>query len=744
MTVGLISARVGKRSAGWKPLRVGAGGFIRGMDLAILDNTMVGRTDTFGAWIWNSALAAPNGTTGMWEQLCSPDRFPVGDIASLIPNGQESFTANGGVWEITIAPNATSIIYMGYLGNIYKSIDKGKSWSLTPGWSRLTANEMPTNNGLAQSGPKMAVDPINSLRVFFGTGNAAAGVARYTLDGGTTFNVISTAQIAAATANSTMYNVAFDPRVSTQSGGISQVIYFFSGGNGLYKSIDGGTNWTLQNSVGMPTTCLDLKVNPSNGDVWVVSNNGTLNSVYKYSGTTWTHVTAATSTGVPFASIAIDPNTPLNMILFQQGSFPTYLSVSSDGGTTWNTNSSITLVSNDIPWLSIDHGLNVGRAFYDNTGKIIASDGVGFWTTTQPPTTGAFSITSQSAGVEQLITNQIISPPGGYPVVASWDRAGFTIINPNQYPNTYYPGTKGSANEIVAGWGVDYATSDPTFICIYADAQKPFYSTNKGITWQDMVSTPPVRTGGAIAASTPLNMVVITSNNGTVYYTTDGGNTWNSLETYFNTTYSIPLISSGNTGWGNAYYDNRQYICADRVAPNTFYLYNDGGGVRGLKIFKSSNGGSTWSLQSSTPGFVGFYGSLKSVPQLGSSTDTTGHLFFTAGSQGGTHPASQPLYRSTDGGVTWPNANTLIQEAIAVGFGKNDQSTLYPAVGFYGWYNGVGGFWVSKDNCSTFTKFGDLSLYGTSDIVSTLTGDANVADTWYVGLHNSGSAYYGI
>ena len=49
----------------------------------------------------------------------------------------------------------------------------------------------------------------------------------------------------------------------------------------------------------------------------------------------------------------------------------------------------------------------------------------GFWTTTVPQTitsTTPIVWTSQGIGIEQLVANEIIVPPGGDPVVASWDR----------------------------------------------------------------------------------------------------------------------------------------------------------------------------------------------------------------------------------------------------------------------------------------------------------------------------------
>ena len=60
--------------------------------------------------------------------------------------------------------------------------------------------------------------------------------------------------------------------------------------------------------------------------------------------------------------------------------------------------------------------------------KLWTSDGVGVWNTTNLPTSNFQWYTpviwnDQSVGIEQLVANEIIVPPGGHPVVASWDRA---------------------------------------------------------------------------------------------------------------------------------------------------------------------------------------------------------------------------------------------------------------------------------------------------------------------------------
>jgi hypothetical protein len=68
----------------WQPLKVGAGGFVTGIDIAP-DGTTVVRTDTNGAYIWNGSE---------WQQLVTSTSMP----ASIVGNGTGT-----GVYEIQIA-----------------------------------------------------------------------------------------------------------------------------------------------------------------------------------------------------------------------------------------------------------------------------------------------------------------------------------------------------------------------------------------------------------------------------------------------------------------------------------------------------------------------------------------------------------------------------------------------------------------------------------------------------------------
>ena len=101
-------------STNWQTLKVGAGGFVRGLDIAP-DGTMVGRTDTNGAYLWNGT---------QWAQLVTASSMPASFMSTYNFGGQ-------GVYEIQIADSNTNIFYMQYDGYIFKSANKGTTWTQT-------------------------------------------------------------------------------------------------------------------------------------------------------------------------------------------------------------------------------------------------------------------------------------------------------------------------------------------------------------------------------------------------------------------------------------------------------------------------------------------------------------------------------------------------------------------------------------------------------------------------------------
>src|SRR5262245_45339064 len=147
----------------WQPLRIGAGGYLTGMDIAP-DGTMVVRTDTYGAYLWN-------GTE--WQQLVTADSLPASEV------NPDVFHAEG-VFEIRIAPSDTNRLYMEYLGFVYRSDDKGTTWTKT-NFVHVTSEPNDENR---TDGQKMAIDPDNPDIVYVGTQRNGLWVTR---DGGATW-----------------------------------------------------------------------------------------------------------------------------------------------------------------------------------------------------------------------------------------------------------------------------------------------------------------------------------------------------------------------------------------------------------------------------------------------------------------------------------------------------------------------------------------------------------------------------
>ena len=138
-------------------------------------------------------------------------------------------------------------------------------------------------------------------------------------------------------------------------------------------------------------------------------------------------------------SVAIDPFNPNEIVAADHagGNF----NISYDGGTTWSGRQlrRLKLSSTDIPWLaSADSGkrnfyLDVGGPAFDPLvpNELWTSGGIGVWNSNVPDANFQWntpvSWNDQSLGIEQLVANEIIVPPGGNPVLASWDRPFFYI-----------------------------------------------------------------------------------------------------------------------------------------------------------------------------------------------------------------------------------------------------------------------------------------------------------------------------
>jgi hypothetical protein len=732
-------------AASWQPLPVGAGGFVRDIDIAN-DGTIISRNDTYGSHLWVPGVVepGPGSNTGVWKQIVTPNSIPSGHTVTTLEQ-RSAFQSNMGSYSLGIAPSNSNVLYMGYLGYMFVSTNKGSAWSAMTGWTAVTVTDMPSNdqsspNWFGQCGPKVSVDPIDPSIAFFCT---QTGGLFKTLDG---MSVSAVTGMGATTTGGVW--TAYDRRASTQSGGVSQVIYGFRYGIGAYKSTDGGSTWTKISGSGTSNTALltcRRMVVDVNGTLWLTDDTNTAKNVWKYAGTTWTNITSMNNNGATYHSIAIDP-TVANAQRIILGDLDGVLSQSPDGGTTWtgSFNGPVgfdNLVATDIPYLALDTTnlpLN-GNQIFDSSGLLHWASGVGVWNASVPTDfSSAWAYTSQSAGIEQLVSNMITSPPGGVPIAVCWDRATIQIADVTKYASTYQPpiftGPPGASS-------VDWASSSPSHIFVVREGGIMDVSSNGGSTWGTRSGLPQVsQGGGSIAASTSADLLYAQVG-GDLYYSTDGGTTWNSLGSYFQTNFGIP---AGGDGWcGFANYQNIQNICADRVDATTFYAYNNNIASQGGGVYKTVNGGVAWALTMANDAAGGLPsgGNQGGNSMLLSVPGKSGHLISTGG-QGyvSPHPQAYKTFISTNHGVSFSDLNPLLREVWCVGVGK--QIGSYPRIAAWGWYNGVPGVWQSDDGGSTWIKIGEQTTYGSFDTPKWLAVDNNNGQV-YIGFTGSGFARYG-
>ena len=717
----------------WQIRKIGGGGFVTGIDIAA-DGTKVCRTDTYGAYV------CPAGQTA-WTQIASVTNLP--GTFNPLANFQQ-----GGVEEIVIAPSNTQRFYMmAGDGNTYITNNQGSSWTLTS----LATQQASPNFAYPQKlfGKKIAVDPANADVVLVGTETNGVFISS---NAGVSFSSI--AGITPSTDPNAGEAIAFDPS-STVTGGKTQGIYAVSYGVGVYHSTNGGTSWTLLNSAGMPTTYRHM-VCASDGVLYIVPDEGAENVKF-YNGS-WTNKVVG-STSVGSQAVAVDPSNANRIIVCDQGGD---LSVSTDHAANFSgypsARFSATRVASDISWLAFTREafMTAANIQFDPSGsnKLYFCEGIGIWSASPPNSASTQTWTSQTAPIENLVGNFILSPPSGSPIIMALDRPEFYSPSPSAYPSI--TGVASPQNDaIVHGFSGSFVPGTPATVVCVANAASPSVvehsgkSTDGGQTFTAFGAVPSgvpgTNPGGGIAASTTSHYVWAPGvNTPHVYFTANSGGSWS------NSTFTGATVpTTGETGWGdqNPASVNRQIICADQVTSDVFYIYNNGksGDASFAGIYKSTDGGANFARVKSgllnTYGLDHFGAKLRAVPS------NAGHLFFVTGESGGTPTAQGAMQYCLDSGVTW-NAVSGMLGCFAVGFGKAAPGKTYPALYVAGFFNTVWGIWkcinagdnISNSTLWTWTKINDFPL-GNFVQINWIEGDPDTYSTVYIATAGGGFIY---
>jgi len=604
------------------------------------------------------------------------------------------------IGSIAIDPTNTQIIYVGtgeqdYLNSYYgagilRSKDGGATW-MQLGQADFVG-PFSAGAGGAYIG-SLAVDTKTGY-LFAGvlsTGPLGSGIYQST-DGGSTWTV----SLSGAAGNAVLYDTnsgylyaALGPCGSVCGGsGTLQA--------GVFVSKDDGTTWTSLNNPTLSTTDvgrIGLALFPSTATSQAIlyagiayatgASAGSLQGVWKSTdaGTTWTLLTASTLTDYCTPQcwfdnvIAVSPTN--SNIVFAAGKVPVYQSL--DGGSTWTD---VSTTANGVSVHSDTHALTFSA---DGSLLYIGDDG-GTWVGSTPGTTGVnwTSLNSRLA-LTQFYKGLSISPTsvsttiGGtqdngtqlYSGSLTWEQVicgdgGATAINPSQPDDIFAECVSNAGTSIyesTTGGGVGtftqvFTTTDRSFFgetlvidpsnpqVMYFGSYRVYQSTDGGQTWS--LISGDLTNGGYVSALgvAPGSNASSGSTSQVVYATTSDGNVWVTTNAAAGTAAVWNKVTSG--------LPNRWVSEVFPTSATTAYLTYSGFKYSSDTlghVFMTTNKGQSWTDVS---------GNLPNVPVNDIAVDPQSpNMIYIATDVG--------ILGSTDGGATWTTLGSGLPNVAAVG-----------------------------------------------------------------------------
>src|ERR1022692_3623069 len=686
----LFSASALAQTYNWNPVVIKGGGFVSGIIThPNASGVIYCRTDIGGAYRWNS-------TNNSW--------IPLLDFAA---------DANiYGVESLAIDPSDSNRLYIaasrGSPAVLLVSTNQGATFSqFTPPFS-LNGNVDGRSNG-----ERMAVDP-NLNRILF-YGSRTAGLYK-SVNYGTSWSQVSSFPVTSTANGAGLVLVEFIKSSGVPGSATPTIFAGVSrpGGTNLFRSTDGGTNWTSI-AAGAPTNQMPHHVAQDGlGNLYVTfndncgPNNITTGTVRKLNLSTLasSDVTPPPGQG-GFSGVSVDRQHPTNILVSTMDRWypdpQDQIYRSTNGGASWKTTNPTAPGTSPAPWsvaqfphwagdVEIDP-FNSNRAWYITGYGIIGCTNL-----TASDSNGTVNWNFTSDGIEETVPLGLASPPSGpYLLSAHGDIGGFRHFNLDASP----PLADYFSTHRVTSLGIDFAENNPNIIVrLFSGSPYGCVSLNGGTTWQDFASVPPGTTGdnrGDIAVSADGSRIVWIPQNTNAYYSINNGTTW--------------TVSTGSpTGNGT------RTPISDRVNSNKFYIYSSGA------MYVSTNGGVTFAAN----------GSVSSVVTPRTVFGREGDIWVPRGNSG--------LSRSTNSGLSFSTV-TSVQRASFVSFGKAAPGQSYPAGFISGRVTNVDGIFRSDDAGVSWTRINDAQNQFGLGSIHTFCADPRVYGRVYFGTEGRGIIY---
>ena len=464
----------------------------------------------------------------------------------------------GNVYAVAADPSHAGTLYAATQRGVFKSADGGASWVFS-GTGLLPARVQ-----------ALAVDPTNPSTLFAGTltpnGVASVGIFKST-DAGATWRDANLGLVDPVTGAGPVdiESLAVNPRDSNVvlAGGLFSEIY---------RSGDGGTTWQAVTfggfSLGLQTSAIVFDpATPAN--VYAASNLGFLRSAD--GGFTWSTFGNA---GVPFFTLAIDPTQPLTLYAGDANSSGIWKST--DGGSHWATaNVSLPGSAGSRPpviALAVDpaHSSTVYAGTY----------GSGVWVSANA---GASWAAAANGMRDTRVASLTVAPAQSSTVYAGTYGGG--VYESVDGAQSWVKANNGLNAAVVSAVLVDPSASGVVYA---ATSDGVSVSSDAGGDWRDSGSGLPPVTVPALALVGGGSPRLLAGTRGSgLYQSSDHGSTWTSAESGLNDSY----ISS---------------LAIDPSSPTTLYAgtAHPFTGSNSERVFKSTDGGATWTQTSLDVGAV--------------------------------------------------------------------------------------------------------------------------------------------
>ncbi len=730
-----LNAQVSDSSSSytWKPVEIGGGGLVTGIiNHPTNGNVRFARTDVGGAYRWDNSARR-------WRQMVRRE-----GNAGLPADLAKTPNSTMGVESIAVDPNNASNVYMaiGFLRSQYAkeenldSDNKGVILKSTDGGLNFSAMnisvEMDANGSWRSYGERLAVDPNNGNTIYFGS--SKEGLWRTT-------NGQDWKQVSGNGAPPTSSNVI---GVRIHKSGNSSIVYALVARGQIYRSTDGGQNWT---NISSNTAVSDRVGNSTldrDGKLWVCQYEG--KEIYVYNGSSWT--TRNSQLPQNLTGVAVDPQ-DVNRVfaLAANGA----VSRSLDGGANFTVLANKPLFSGNQGWLpqqqSPDwHG--TCNIYFDANRKLwIAqgNEGVLYYdlgTNNSESAQNPPKWTVRSLGIEEMVTHQIIIPKGGGgKVYASFhDTTGFIITDPASVSGARHIPLQDQL--ISNGFGIASLPGNPDFVAISSSdinntsSGKSYsgWSKDGGSTWRLFSGNSSSLQCGSIAISRRNGwgegsdrLVLLPGRNRAPHYSHDGGANWTRSPSFSEENGRMP----NREGIWNLSLKQSQLV-ADPFTANLFLLKFTSGG-----LWRSTDGGVNWSriAENAIPEGT-HHGHL--LPNENIQND----YWFASGWEGAYDPQSwnranaNGLWRSTNGGTSWSKISG-VRYAIcaALGAGRGQSGDASFTVYFYGLMNGDNNFGIFRST-NAGQSWERISYYpaGVVDRPSCMAASWDNYGTVYIGF----------